>query len=229
MKIPISNRLLRCASLVPAGARVADVGCDHGYLGIYLLREGVASRVTASDLRRQPLERARQNAARFGVTDKMRFVLCAGLDGVRPDEAEAVVCAGMGGETIAGALAAAPWLCGSEVNLVLQPATSAAALRRFLAENGFALQQELPVVDGRYCYSVLRAVWTGERVSPGPLFCELGLLRGQRSPAAAACFAKLLRRLEAELRGRRAAGESGLGALEDLCAAVREELSSCKP
>ena len=94
----------------------------------------------------------------------------------------------MGGETIADALAAAPWICSDAVSLVLQPVTSAAELRRFLAESGFALREELPVIDGRYCYTVLRAVWTGEKVSPGPLFCELGLLRGQRSPAAAACM-----------------------------------------
>jgi tRNA (adenine22-N1)-methyltransferase len=55
MKIPISDRLLCCASMVAPGAKVADIGCDHGYLGIYLLREGIASFVAASDLRPQPL------------------------------------------------------------------------------------------------------------------------------------------------------------------------------
>ena len=60
MKIPISNRLLRCAELVPEGARVADIGCDHGYLGIWLLSEQKASFVAASDLREKPLEKAKE-------------------------------------------------------------------------------------------------------------------------------------------------------------------------
>ena len=51
MKLPISKRLLCCASLVPQGARVADVGCDHGYLSIHLLREHIAATVAAMDLR----------------------------------------------------------------------------------------------------------------------------------------------------------------------------------
>ena len=34
MKIPLSDRLLACCSFVRRGDRVADVGCDDGYLGI---------------------------------------------------------------------------------------------------------------------------------------------------------------------------------------------------
>jgi tRNA (adenine22-N1)-methyltransferase len=57
--------------MIPSGARVADIGADHGYLGIYLLQTGVASFVTASDVREQPLDSARANAARFGMTERM--------------------------------------------------------------------------------------------------------------------------------------------------------------
>ena len=62
MKLPISQRLLLCTALVPPGARVADVGCDHGYLGIHLLKTGTAKHVIATDLREKPLEKARENA-----------------------------------------------------------------------------------------------------------------------------------------------------------------------
>ena len=66
MKVPISNRLLLCAEFVPRGSRAADIGTDHGYLSIYLLREGICPFVTAADLREQPLQKARENDARFG-------------------------------------------------------------------------------------------------------------------------------------------------------------------
>ena len=76
MKVPISNRLLLCAEFVPRGSRAADIGTDHGYLSIYLLREGICPFVTAADLREQPLQKARENAARFGVSEKNAVFSC---------------------------------------------------------------------------------------------------------------------------------------------------------
>ena len=58
MKLPISNRLLACASFVRPGSRVADIGTDHGYLGIHLLQQGIAAHVIAADLRESPLQNA---------------------------------------------------------------------------------------------------------------------------------------------------------------------------
>ena len=235
MRAPeLSARLQAVASLVRAGSRAADIGCDHGQLAAALVLSGRCPFVVAADLRPDPLAQARQLTRRLGLEGQIDCRLGDGLGVLRPGEVQDIILAGMGGETIADALAAAPWICSDAVSLVLQPVTSAAELRRFLAESGFALREELPVIDGRYCYTVLRAVWTGEKVSPGPLFCELGLLRGQRSPAAAACMARSLRRLSAELRGRRAAGQDDrpdalpLAALEQVCTALREELSQCQ-
>ena len=62
MKLPLSDRLLLCAGFVAKGDRVADIGCDHGYLGIYLLKNGIASSVIASDVREGPLQSAIRNA-----------------------------------------------------------------------------------------------------------------------------------------------------------------------
>ena len=79
MKLPISKRLLCCASMVPLGARVADVGTDHGYLGIHLLQSGISPHVIACDLRKGPLENARRNARQFGAQNAMEFRLSDGL------------------------------------------------------------------------------------------------------------------------------------------------------
>ena len=73
MKLPISHRLLACAGFVRKGARIADVGCDHGYLSIHLLREGIAAGAICSDVRQQPLQSARRNAQKYGLQDKMTF------------------------------------------------------------------------------------------------------------------------------------------------------------
>ena len=161
MKIPISNRLLACASYVRQGSRVADIGTDHGYLGIYLLQKGIAAQVYASDLREQPLQNARENAARFGMTERMTFCRADGLSGVAPEAVDTVVCAGMGADCIIGILRAAPWLCRGEHRLILQPQSSGQDLRRFLAEQGFSILRETLAEDSGFLYTVLEAQYTG--------------------------------------------------------------------
>ena len=99
MKLPISPRLLACADLVPPCRRAADVGCDHGYLAIHLIRSGIAGQVIASDINEAPLQSALHNAARYGVREKMSFYRS---DGVRqiPHDFDCLICAGMGGDTM---------------------------------------------------------------------------------------------------------------------------------
>ena len=157
MKVPISNRLLLCAAMVLPGSRVADIGTDHGYLAVYLLQNGICPFVTAADLREQPLQKARENAARFGVSDKMQFLLSDGLQDIPPGAAETIVMAGMGGDLIVRILQAAPWVCDARYTLILQPQSAGQALRQYLSEHGFAIDREALAQDGHFLYTVLRA------------------------------------------------------------------------
>ena len=157
MKLPISQRLLCCAEMVPPGGRVADVGTDHGYLAVYLVRQGIARSVTATDLRQKPLEKARRNAARFGAADRIGFLQCDGLSGVGPETVDTVVCAGMGGDLIRMILEASPWVKTRGCTLVLQPQSAGQDLRRYLTGNGFEIERETLVRDGGFLYTVLRA------------------------------------------------------------------------
>ena len=99
MKLPISNRLLACCDFVCPGDRVADVGCDHGYLSIHLLTNGIAKSCIASDINEQPLQSAMRNAKKFGVYNKIEFCLSNGVASV-PREFDTMVCAGMGADTM---------------------------------------------------------------------------------------------------------------------------------
>ena len=108
--IELTPRLRTAADLVPAGARLADIGTDHAYLPAALLLEGKIPFAIAADLRHGPLLRAKETARQYGCQEKMAFRLCDGLRGIRPEETDAVVIAGMGGETIAQILQAAPWV-----------------------------------------------------------------------------------------------------------------------
>lgn len=178
MKVPISNRLLLCAEFVPRGSRAANIGTDHGYLSIYLLREGICPFVTAADLREQPLQKARENAARFGVSENMQFFLSDGLQSIPPGAADTIIMAGMGGDLMVRILEAAPWVCDDRYTLILQPQSAGQALRQYLAEHSFAIEREALARDGHFFYTVLRAK-KGHMppLSPGQQYASPQLLR----------------------------------------------------
>ena len=157
MKVPISKRLLCCAAQVPEGARVADIGADHGYLSIELLKSGRAAFAHACDLREKPLRRAMENALRYGVAEHMRFSRADGLRAVEPDEVDTIACAGMGGDLIAQIVTDCPWLRDEKYLLILQPQSSGNDLRRKLAELGFGIEKETLVEDGGFIYFVICA------------------------------------------------------------------------
>lgn len=204
MKLPISQRLLTCAGYVRPGARVADVGTDHGYLGIYLLQQGIAAHVYASDIREQPLEKARANAARFGTAAHMTFSLSDGLSALRPGEADTVVCAGMGADCIVGILEAAPWVRDENVRLILQPQSSGQTLRRWLPEQGFSILRETLLEENRFLYTVLEARWSGEKAipTPGQQFVTPQLLKSG-GPLLERYLGRLIRSMEQTVLGLR--------------------------
>lgn len=220
-------RLRAAASLVREGHSAADIGCDHGKLAVYLVESGRCPHVVAADLRPGPLSRARALVRERGLEDRIDCRLGDGLSVLGPQEAEEIVIAGMGGETIAAILAGAPWLRAPRYNLVLLAASSQSDLRRWLCENGFALCREVPVVEGKHCYTAMQAAYTGRSFVPDPLFCLVGLLRGQRSPAARAWFSLLAKRLKTQREGRRRAGEENLAELDDLIFQLEKEWNAC--
>ena len=161
MNLPISNRLLACADYIHPGETVADVGCDHGYLGIHLLTRGIAKRVIASDINEGPLQSAQRNARKYGVQAKMSFHLSAGVTHV-PREFDVMVCAGMGADTMISILEAAPWLKDSRYRLILQCQSKTPLLRQYLSENGWYITKESVLRDGRFLYTVMEVCWAPE-------------------------------------------------------------------
>lgn len=161
-ELTLQPRLAKLSSLVSAGASLADVGTDHGYLPVYLLQKGTIAHAIASDINTLPLEHAKRTAAEYDVTQGIDFRLCAGLDAIRAPEVDTVIIAGMGGETIIEVLKNAPWT--REKTLLLQPMTKIELLRVWLTENGYAITQEHLVRDKDVLYAVLTA--TGGESAP---------------------------------------------------------------
>ena len=171
MKLPISDRLLACCAFVNPGDRIADVGCDHGYLSIHLLTRGIASSAIASDLREGPLQSARDNAAKFGVHEKIEFCLSDGVQNI-PRDFDTLVCAGMGAHTMISILESAPWLRDSRYRMILQCQIKTPMLRQYLTELGWAIQQEAVLRDGKFLYTVMEVVFVPDapRLTPGQCY-----------------------------------------------------------
>ena len=171
MKLPISDRLLACCDFVHPGDRIADVGCDHGYLSIHLLTNGIASFAIASDLREGPLQSARDNAAKFGVHDKIEFCLSDGVQNI-PRDFDTLVCAGMGAHTMISILEAAPWLQDKRYRMILQCQIKTPMLRQYLTGQGWQIQQEAVLRDGKFLYTVMEVVFdpAAPRLTPGQCY-----------------------------------------------------------
>lgn len=140
----LDGRLGRAADFVREGAVVADIGTDHAYLPIYLLLQGKIKFAVASDINRGPLDSAKRNAAKYGLTSKMRFTLANGLDGLplEDDGVSDIVICGMGGELIAQIIGASEYTKKAGVRLILQPMSYPERLREYLAKSGYRIVDE---------------------------------------------------------------------------------------
>ena len=212
-RLELSPRLRTVADLVRPGARLADVGTDHAYLPAALLLEGQIPFAIAADLRQGPLERARATVREYGLTGKAAFRLCDGLRGIRPDEVDAVAIAGMGGETIAAILEAAPWTREGDVPLILQPMSSMPDLRKWLGENGYRIEEERLAREGAVIYTVL-SVRAGEMPPATP--AELWVGKNNGSPLRGAWLDQWLARTRRALDGMAQAREEDVSRCREL-------------
>ena len=199
--IELSPRLRAVADLVPEGAKFVDVGTDHAYLPVYLIQRGVLTHAVVSDLREGPLDRARQTAAHYGLTERLSFRLCDGLARVMPEEGETIAIAGMGGETIAAILNAAPWTKLGKRRLILQPMSALPDLRRWLAKAGYTILREVLCQEGPKLYTVL-LVEPGEMPPLSAAECWVGRQEtGKDDPLRTALLEGQKKRVERALGG----------------------------
>ncbi len=153
----LSSRLLKIASFIKKGERIADIGTDHGYLPIYLRQEDICPSVLACDIKMSPLSVAMKNVT-LSKTDGVAFRLCDGLEGIEKDEIDAAVIAGMGGELICDILSRCNWAKDSGKHFILQPMNSPETVREFLYKNGYTLNSESAVRDAGRVYTVLDVI-----------------------------------------------------------------------
>ncbi|MBQ8684195.1 MAG: SAM-dependent methyltransferase [Clostridia bacterium] len=194
----LDKRLSAVAALIRPGSRLADIGTDHAYLPVYLVEQEICPCAIASDIGAGPLEAARRTVEAAGLSGEISCRLGNGLATVSADEVEDIAIAGMGGETIAAILEAAPWVKDARLRLVLQPMTHAEDLRRWLLRSGFSVLEEHLIRDKRHQYPVMAAEYTATPVED-ELACYAGFFEAEEGRPYRQHMAEHLRRRAAGL------------------------------
>ncbi|MCI8554564.1 MAG: SAM-dependent methyltransferase [Clostridiales bacterium] len=221
----LGPRLACAADLVRPGSRLADVGTDHALLPVSLVRRGVCPSAIASDVRPGPAERARLSVERAGLSSRIQVRVGSGLSVLTPDEADDLVIAGMGGETILSILAASLWIDSSRYRLILQPMSRPELLRRWLRCHGFSILREPAVCAGNRLYTILLCEYRPDAVPVGGKLVEpqdyIGSVDAHDGEASVLYLQKQAQRLQKQAAGLRLSHE-----YEDQAqAAVLEETS----
>lgn len=149
----LSKRLQAVLNLVGPCETAADIGCDHGYLAIELIRKGIAKHVLATDINAGPLERAKEHILSAGLQDRIETIRCDGMQGIYADT---VILAGMGGRLMHKILTDAPKERSHTREFVLQPQSDLAWFREQLCSLGLAIIAEDFVIEDEKYYPMMK-------------------------------------------------------------------------
>lgn len=223
---PLDARLEAAVQLIRGGV-VADVGTDHAYLPISLLRRGLCSYAVATDIHKGPAEVAAAHLGANGIgEDRACVLLTDGLHGTEQYALTDVCIFGMGGEMIARIVDEAPWVRSPDVRLILQPMTRMEFLRDFLDKNGFAVCEEQLVKTDRI-YQIICAEYDGQVRSHTPLELLLGEQNMRRRDALCLELARQQKTILESSRAGKLRGRCPDTSREDtLLAAINEFLSN---
>lgn len=153
----LSKRLQAVADLLSGGLRVADIGCDHGFLSIYLVKTGKAPGCIAMDVNRGPLERAEKHIQREGLSTYIDTRLSDGARALDSDaKVEAAVMAGMGGKLMIRIIEDSRDQFLGMRELVLQPQSEIAMVRAYVRQMGWQITAEDMVLEEGKFYPMMK-------------------------------------------------------------------------
>ena len=163
--VQISARLKAIADMVPEGLSVADIGCDHGFVSMYLVENRHSPKAIAMDINEGPLIRAREHIEEYGFENNIETRLSDGADMLKVHETDAAVIAGMGGRLIIKILDKSPEVFKAMNCIVLSPHSDIDKVRAYLSDNSFVIDDENMVFDEGKYYTIIRCSYNaGENI-----------------------------------------------------------------
>lgn len=153
----LDNRLQEIARQVPLGSKVVDVGTDHAYLPVYLVKNKIAVTAIASDITTGPCLAAKSTVQNFGLQDIIEVRQADGINGLQKDDANVCIIAGMGSSTIIQILSQGKDNLSGVMRLILQPMVGSSELRRWLTANNWQITQESLAKENSRLYEIIVA------------------------------------------------------------------------
>ncbi|WP_305881863.1 tRNA (adenine(22)-N(1))-methyltransferase TrmK [Pseudomonas sp. Choline-02u-1] len=181
----LSMRLERVAAHVPVGARLADIGSDHAYLPVALMRRGLITAAVAGEVARTPFHAAQRTVNDSDLHSHISVRLADGLAAISPEDAiTAITLCGMGGETIRDIFQSGKAHLNGHERLILQPNGGEQALRQWLMNNGYRIVCEEVLHENRFDYEIIVAERASDPVNYDARELFFGPLQLQmRTPA----------------------------------------------
>lgn len=152
--IKLSKRLLSIANLVDDNSKVADIGCDHGLVSIYLAMNKQNISIIASDINQNALDNAIKNINKYHLEDKIKVCLSNGLDNIN-DEIDTIIISGMGGHTIIDILTNNQEKLNTVNNIIIQSNNDIEYVRRKIVKLGYYISKEKLILDKNIYYTVI--------------------------------------------------------------------------
>lgn len=162
--VPISIRMKAIADLIPDGLSVADIGCDHGFVALYLVTEKRAPKAIAMDINEGPLLRAKEHIEQYNLADVISTRLSDGAVKLNQGEVDAAVIAGMGGKLTVKIISESLDKFKAMKCFVLSPHSDIPFVRDYLYLHGFAIEDENMVFDEGKYYTMMRCIVADENI-----------------------------------------------------------------
>lgn len=154
----LSERLMAIAKMITPGIPVADIGCDHAYLPIYLIREQITPYVIGCDVNAGPIIIAKENVSTAGLSEQIELRQGDGLTVIEKGEVKSVVMAGMGGRLMMRIMMEGEDVLSDVSEIILEPQSDVEALRHFLEDNGYLIISENMILEDDKFYPIIKAV-----------------------------------------------------------------------
>lgn len=169
----LTPRLQAIADSINEYEVLADIGTDHAFLPIYLMLNGKITKAIATDINKGPIDIAEERIKKYELEDKIEVRQGSGMTVIEPQEADAIVIAGMGGMLIAEIIEQSKPVAMITKMLVLQPMQDSGKLRRYLLQNGFEIYEEELAKEDKKIYEIIWARYTGD-IKEVPNMMDIG-------------------------------------------------------
>jgi len=169
----LSTRLKKVADLVEPCNCVADIGTDHAYIPIYLVKNNICSHAIASDINKGPVKKALLNVNSYNLQNRIECRLGSGLNTLKTKEADTVIISGMGGNLIRDIIEDRIDLFKEFKSVILQPVQNPEVLREYIYKRGYNIIDEELCIDENKFYEIIKIRYSEKNYNIDNIFYEI--------------------------------------------------------